>query len=148
MKVVKFMLNKQDYAVDIGRIKEIIYFKKANPLPKAPPFVEGVVDLRGTVVPVIDLRKKMGMAISNESISDHILIIGIGNNLAGIIVDEVREVGQLNETEMQTPEKMHDASGKKYLKGIINDHDKMVYLLDLDAVLTNDERKTISEMGT
>ena len=57
MQVVTFSLNELDYAIDIGMIREIIYFKKTIPLPEAPPFIEGVLDLRGAIVPVIDLKK-------------------------------------------------------------------------------------------
>ena len=79
IQVVSFLVNEMSYAIDIDRIHEIIYFKKATPLPQAPSFIEGVLDLRGTVVPIIDLKKKMGMTSDITTPSSHILIVKLQN---------------------------------------------------------------------
>jgi purine-binding chemotaxis protein CheW len=145
-QVVSFLIRETTYAVNIGRVREIIYFKKPTPLPEAPPFVEGILDLRGTVVPIIDLKKKMGMAAEAVPAPKHILIINIKNSILGIIVDEVREVLQLMKDQIQAPQKIHKGPGARYLTGVSKVGEKMVFLLDLDALLTGDEQARLGEI--
>ena len=146
LKVVIFLIREMNYAVDIGRVREIIYFKKPTPLPEAPPFVEGILDLRGIVVPIIDLKKKMGMAAEGRSAPKHILIINIKNGMLGIVVDEVKEVLHLMEDQIQAPQKIHKGPGARYLTGICKIGERMVFLLDLDALLTGDEQARLGEI--
>jgi purine-binding chemotaxis protein CheW len=80
------------YAVDIMRIKEIIRLPKLAPLPRALPFVEGVINLRGTVIPVIDLRKRFGLPTAQDRESSRLLILSIAGQPLGLIVDEVTEM--------------------------------------------------------
>jgi len=146
IQVVSFLVNEMNYAIDIDRIHEIIYFKKATPLPQAPSFIEGVLDLRGTVVPIIDLKKKMGMTSDITTPSSHILIVKLHNNILGVIVDEVKEVLHLDMNQVQAPQKIHKGSGSRYLTGVCKVGERLVFLLDLDALLTGDEQTSLGEM--
>jgi purine-binding chemotaxis protein CheW len=146
MQVVTFTLNELDYAIDIGMIREIIYFKKTVPLPEAPPFVEGVLDLRGAIVPIIDLKKTIKMKRATNISATHILIVKLGQSVVGIIVDEVREVIRFDEDQIQSPQKIHQGPGARYLKGVVKVDERLIFLLDLDAVLTNDEQALLSEI--
>ncbi len=146
IQVVSFLVNEMNYAIDIDRIHEIIYFKKATPLPQAPPFIEGVLDLRGTVVPIIDLKKKMGMTSDITTPSSHILIVKLLNNISGVIVDEVKEVLHLDENKIQAPQKIHKGPGSRYLTGVCKVGERLVFLLNLDALLTSDEHASLGEI--
>jgi purine-binding chemotaxis protein CheW len=146
MQVVTFTLNELDYAIDIGMIREIIYFKKTVPLPEAPSFVEGVLDLRGAIVPVIDLKKTIKMKRATNIPSTHILIVKLGQSVIGIIVDEVKEVIRFDKDLIQSPQKIHQGPGALYLKGVVKVDEQLIFLLDLDAVLTSDEQAKLSEI--
>jgi purine-binding chemotaxis protein CheW len=142
-RAVRFRINDIPYAVDIRRIREIIYYRPVTPLPEAPPFVEGVFDLRGTVIPVIDLKKKIG--VGNESGEDpnHILILRMGDRLVGMIVDEVQEVFEIEEQQIQDPQKIHRGPGSRYLTGVCKINDHLVFLLDMNAILTDEEQSRL-----
>ena len=86
-KGLMFLINAIPYAIPIGSIREIIYYIEATPLPEAPSFIEGVIDLRGKVVPVIDLKRKIGMKSQAKSLPDHILILKLRNTLVGLDTD-------------------------------------------------------------
>ncbi len=148
MQVVTFSINEIDYAIDIGMIREIIYFKKTIPLPEAPPFIEGVLDLRGAIVPVIDLKKTIKMDSTANISPTHILIIKLGKYVVGIIVDEVKEVMRFDEDQIQSPQKIHRGRGARYLKGVVKVDEKIIFLLDLDAVLTRDEQALLNGIKT
>jgi purine-binding chemotaxis protein CheW len=142
-RAVKFLINDIPYAVDIRRISEIIYYRPVTPLPEAPHFVEGVIDLRGIVIPVIDLKKKIG--VRNEAAGDpnHILILRMGDRLIGMIVDEVQEVFEMEREQIQEPQKIHNGPGSRYLTGVCKINDHLVFLLDMNAILTDAEQSKL-----
>jgi purine-binding chemotaxis protein CheW len=143
IRAVKFRINTTPYAVDIRRISEIIYFRPVTPLPEAPAFVEGVFDLRGIVIPVIDLKKKISVQNQSEGEPNHILILRMGDRLVGMIVDEVLEVFEMEEHQVQEPQKIHTGPGSRYLSGVCKINDHLVFLLNLDAILTGDEQSRL-----
>jgi purine-binding chemotaxis protein CheW len=144
LQVVKFRIAAIPYAIDIYSVREIIYFREAIPLPEAPPFIKGVLDLRGTVIPIIDLRTKMGVDVTPGVNPDHILVLQVGNVGVGMVVDEVLEVLQIQENELQSPQKIHKGPGSRYLAGVVKRNDEMVFVLDLDRLLTTNEKASIS----
>jgi purine-binding chemotaxis protein CheW len=146
-QVVKFRINQVPYALDIGRVREIIYYRPATPLPEAPVFVEGVVDLRGMVIPVIDLKRKIGIENLTREEPSHILILQLGSITAGMVVDEVLEVLQVNREDIQAPQRIHHGHGSRYLEGVVKYSGEMVFILNLESLLTSDEKATISEIN-
>jgi purine-binding chemotaxis protein CheW len=147
LRVVSFQVNDREYAVDIAKVVEIIYFKPATPIPKAPAFIEGVIDLRGAVIPIVDLKKRLEL-ISHRSVgegtpappSDYILIVKIQDRLLGIVVDRVREVLQIETSKIQSPHKIVQGKNSEFLLGVCKMAERLVLLLDIETLLSTDEK--------
>ncbi len=143
-QVVKFLNGEVPYAIHTSQIQEIIYFRPTTPLPQAPKFIEGVLDLRGTVVPVINLKKKLEMEISQVK-PDHILIVRMRKKVVGIIVDKVEEVLEIEKESLQSPQKVHKGAGSLFVEGVFKVKDDLVFLLDLNGLLTTEEKASLGE---
>lgn len=145
-QVVKFRIGALPFAVNIENVREIIYYREAMPMPDAPSFVEGVLDLRGLIIPVIDLKRKLGIEDPKGGAPNHILILHLDETNVGMVVDEVMEVLRILDTDLQAPHRIHKGPGSRYLVGVVKRGDEMVYVLDLDRLLTSDEKASISEI--
>src|ERR1035441_3298749 len=118
IQVACFRLGEDVYAVDIMRIKEIIRSQKLAVLPKAPSFVEGVLNLRGSVIPVIDLRKRFDMPPREIDENRRLLIIALANYDMGIAVDEVTEVITITVANIRPPPHVAQGANDNYLLGV------------------------------
>jgi len=146
LKLVSFSVDDKDYAVEISKIIEIIYYKTALPMPQSPDFIEGVVDLRGTVIPVMDLKKRLALSSNAAGTPNHILIVRFGEKMVGIIVDEVKSVFQIDEGLIQSPQKLIKGGGSKHLRGVCKVQDKLFFILSLDRLLSDDEQAKLQEI--
>ncbi|HTN44020.1 MAG TPA: chemotaxis protein CheW [Nitrospiria bacterium] len=146
LRVVTFQIDDREYAVDISKIIEIIYYRPATPLPQTPGFIEGVVDLRGTVIPVLDLKKRLRLPSKDTVRRNHILIVRFKNKMIGIVVDEVKQVVKIDERQIQSSQNIMDGGGSKYLQGVCKINDRLVFLLSLDSLMTDDEHAQLNEI--
>jgi purine-binding chemotaxis protein CheW len=136
IQVACFLLGEDIYAVDIMRIKEIIRPQKLTTLPKSPSFVEGVLNLRGAVIPVIDLRKRFDMPPREIDQSSRLLIVAIARRMLGIVVDEVTEVITVPVADIKPPPQVNRGVGAEYLVGVCLMQDALIMLLNPDQLLT------------
>jgi purine-binding chemotaxis protein CheW len=146
LRIVSFLVDDREYAVDISKIIEIIYYKPATPWPESPEFVEGVVDLRGTVIPVLDLKKRLHLPSKNTARPNHILIVRFKDKMIGIVVDEVKQVVQIDEEQIQSSQNFLERTSSKYLQGVFKLNDRLVFLLSLETLLTEDEQAQLNEI--
>ena len=137
-RIVHFSASGHGYGVPIDLIKEIIYAKSVHPLPGALQGIEGVIDLRGTVVPVIDLRKKFKGPSFQFTPPEHILIVEVRRHKVGLIVDRVNEVMAVREDQIQNMETFMDGDAA-YVEGIYRVDDRMIVLLNLEKLWTSAE---------
>ncbi len=139
IQVACFRLGEDIYAFDIMRIREIIRPQKITALPKAPAFVEGVLNLRGQVIPVVDLRKKFEMPPREIDQNRRLLIISLAGCTIGLAVDEVTEVITVPVANIKPPPQVTDGVGSDYLLGVCLVQDSLIMLLDPDRLLTGRE---------
>lgn len=132
------------YAVDIMRIREIIRVPKLAPLPRALPFVEGVINLRGSVIPVVDLRKRFGIQPSENVESARLLILSLSGQPIALMVDEVTEMITIPLRELKAPPRGVRIVGSEYMVGLCLVREVPVMLLNIDALLTFQEK---AELG-
>jgi purine-binding chemotaxis protein CheW len=144
IQVACFRLNDDLYAVDIMRIKEIIRPQKLTPLPQAPAFIEGIINLRGAVIPVVDLRTRFGMPPLELTAATRLLIVGMAAQTIGLVVDDVTEVITVPVKDIKPPPLVSDRAISNHLLGVCLAGDGMVMLLDIDRLLTKSE---ISALG-
>ena len=129
------------------RIREIIRPQKLTSLPKAPPFVEGVINLRGSVLPVIDLRKRFDLPLRELDSSSRLLIVRVAKQLLGLVVDNVTEVITIPAKDIKPPPQIVGGIGAKYLVGVCLAKDSLVILLNIDTILTAREASELGCIG-
>jgi purine-binding chemotaxis protein CheW len=145
-QLVVFDLASEYYGVDIGDVREIIRMQAITRVPGAPAFVEGVINLRGRVVPVVDLRKRLRLNVGEQTKESRIVVVDISGRDVGVIVDAVTEVLRIPLSSIEPPSSMVTDADSDYLRGIAKLDSKLVILLDLDKVLSAIESEGIVGM--
>lgn len=145
-QLVVFDLSTESYGVDIGAVREIIRLQDITKVPRTPEFVEGVINLRGKVIPVVDLRKRFGLPAEAESKENRIVVVDIGAQDIGVIVDAVTEVLRIATESVEPPASVITTADSEYLLGIAKLDSRLIILLDLEQVLTQSEHNTLQEM--
>ena len=145
-KVVTFRLGGELFCIEIERIKEIIRPMKPNKVPDAPEYVEGVIDLRGTVLPIIDLRKKFGFEIPEDGKKERIIVVEFENgSQVGLLVDAVENVVTLTDKDVEMGNVSVRSITSDYIKSIAKCGDELVTVLDVDKIVPHEEISRIKE---
>lgn len=145
-QLVVFQLGAELYGVEISRVHEIIRLQAVARIPHSPPFVEGVINLRGKVISVINLRRRFGLPAADDTRDGRIVVVDINDQVIGMVVDGVSEVLRVNTATIEPPSPAVSGIDSEYLQGIVKLPERLVILLDLDRVLTREERsKTLEE---
>ncbi len=134
-----FLLANEEYAVDILKVQEIKSWGPVTPIPASPDYMRGIINLRGTVVPVIDLRLRFGIAAKDPDLTTAVIIARTfsdkGERYVGLVVDEVADVYFLNEAEIQNRKDVSAAISGEYVQGLSQVKDQMVIVVDLDLIV-------------
>ena len=146
-QLVVFDLSTESYGVDIGEVREIIRLQEITKVPRTPEFVEGVINLRGGVIPVIDLRKRFDLPIADETRDNRIVVVDIGGQNIGVIVDAVTEVLRISIGSIEPPASVITTAESEYLLGSAKLDDRLIILLDLKQVLTEVEQSDLEEVA-
>ncbi|MGB9804268.1 chemotaxis protein CheW [Desulfofundulus sp.] len=147
LQLVVFRLKEQTYGVDISHVLEIIRALDITAIPGTPDFVEGVINLRGRVVPVIDLARRLGLDPVNVTANTRIVIVEVGGTTAGMMVDGVSEVLSLSQESIQPPPPMVAGIAAAYLKGIALLDDRLIILLDTTRIFHREEKEALQELA-
>ncbi|MHC1782851.1 MAG: chemotaxis protein CheW [Anaerolineaceae bacterium] len=139
-QMVVFELGNEFYGVDIAAVEGIIKMQAITKMPQAPVFVEGITNLRGSVVPVIDLRTRFGLPRQEASKETRIITIVMDGTKIGMVVDGVSEVLSVPDDSIEPPPPMVTTVNSAFIKGIAKMTDRLVIILDLGKVLTTEER--------
>ncbi|MGE5431129.1 MAG: chemotaxis protein CheW [Syntrophomonadaceae bacterium] len=145
IQLVGFNLGKECYGVDIKRIKEINRMTEITRVPRAPGFIEGVINLRGSVIPVINLRKKVKMPPREYDKDTRIIIVELAGKTIGFIVDAVKEVLRIPESLLVPPPTLAVGKNADYITSVAKVEDELVILLDPDKVLSREETEKLEE---
>jgi len=147
IKVVCFRLGGDTFAIDIMRVREIIKPQKLAGLPGAPSFLEGVINLRGTVIPVVDLRKRFEIEGRRGDGEGRLLITMIRRQPLGLMVDSVTEVASIPVRDLRPPPSVVRIAGYRYLIGVCLVKDGMLLLVNPDTLLNDDESGELLDLG-
>lgn len=137
-QMVLFKLGNETYGLDIGTVHEIIRMQPITKVPKTPFYVEGVINLRGKTIPVIDMGKRFGMDKVERDKNNRIVVVNLQDTTMGIVVDSVTEVLSIAADAIEPVSKVVTTSNADYLAGIAKLTDKMVILLELDKLLSGE----------
>lgn len=144
-QIVVFKLQDQLYGVSIASVLEIIRVETVTRVPGTPHFIEGIISLRGKVVPVMDLGVRFGLPRSGISENTRVIIVEAGGLTTGMIVDSVSEVLRLTASNIEPVPALISASGVEALKGVALVDGRMIIILDLGKLLHDDEKKELKE---
>lgn len=133
--VVIFKLGEEYYALDIQAVQEIVRMQTITSIPGADFWVEGITNLRGRVVPVIDLRKRCGVPAGEYTSETRIVVVSSATGMVGLIVDAVSEVMRIPADQVEPPSAIVTVPENSYLRGVAKLEDRLVSLVDLDGVL-------------
>jgi purine-binding chemotaxis protein CheW len=134
-----FSLGQETYGIEILRVQEIRGYKPATPIPNSPSWVRGVMNLRGTIVPVIDLRAKLGLESAQYGRVTVIIVVNVGTRISGLIVDSVSDVQNFAPSDIQPSPDLGSSSESRFARGIARVDESLVVLLDLERVLAQAE---------
>lgn len=143
IQVVSFKLGSEEYGVDIAQVQEINRMVSITHVPRAPKFMEGVINLRGQLIPIIDLRTRFEMARAEHTKNTRIVVTEIGAKRVGMVVDSVSEVLRLDTGAIEPAPEMIAAAGTEYIRGVGKIEDRLIILLDLARIISSGEKREL-----
>ncbi len=144
IQLVSFNLDREEYGVHVLKVREIIRITNVTRVPNTPFYVEGVINLRGKVIPIISLRKKFSLPEVENDKQTRIIVMDVDGELMGFIVDSVSEVIRITSSEIQPPPVVVNGGvDQEYLSGVINRADRLLVLLELERVFSQAERDSL-----
>ncbi len=135
LQLVTFKLGDEEYGIDILKVQEINRMTEITAMPKSPFSVEGVINLRGKVIPVVNLRKKFGLSMKEIDFQSRIIVVD-SESTVGLIVDSVSEVLRISSDTIEPPPPITGGTGSEYIMGIGKLKDRLIILLDIDKLLS------------
>ncbi len=144
MQLVTFSIDDEEFGVDILKVQEIIRTMEITKVPRAPEFVEGVINLRGKVIPIIDLRRRFGLVTRDHDKDTRIIVIDISDMIVGFVVDSVSEVLRIPSSTVEPPPPVVAGLESEYISGVGKLADRLLILLDLDRLLSGEEQNMLN----
>jgi purine-binding chemotaxis protein CheW len=141
-QLVGFRLDDEDYAIAITKIQEIILMKPITRIPQVPDFIEGLINLRGSVIPIINLRKRFGLPSRNVDDETRTIVVNIHDKTVGCIVDAVTQVMRISRDQIQPPPLAVLAVAHQYIAGLARLEDRLLIILDIDQLF--DEQSAVT----
>lgn len=144
-KYLTFRLGDETYGIEIRHVREIIGIQKITEVPEMPDFICGVINLRGQVIPVMDVRTRFKMSRRDYDDRTCVIVVEVQDSTMGLVVDTVSEVADIPDTEVQPPPKVNKAASSRYIKGMGKTGDEVKILLDADKLLYDEELSKMAE---
>ncbi|MFI4874456.1 MAG: chemotaxis protein CheW [Blastopirellula sp. JB062] len=146
MQLVSFRLAQEEYGIEITRVQEIILMGEITRVPQTPDFIKGLINLRNTVIPIVDLRRRFGLPEEKCSDETRIMVMNVAGKTIGIIVDAVSEVLRIGENQISPPPPTVAGLGRDYLTGLVKLDKRLLILLDMDKILTSNESVMVESL--
>lgn len=143
IQVLTFLLDNEIYGTDISQIQEVLEYRKVTPVPRTPDFLLGVINLRGKVVPVVDLRRQFDMQVADNTVNTCIVIVDVmldgEKNPMGILADAVKEVVELPLDYISQPPRIGSSIDTRFISGLGKHDDEFIIILNLPRVIAQEE---------
>jgi purine-binding chemotaxis protein CheW len=145
LQLVSFTLNEEEFGIDILMVQEIIRMLQITKVPNSPDFVDGVVNIRGRIIPVVDLRCKLGMPRKEHDKETRIVVVEVSGKTIGFIVDAVTEVLRIPSSTIEVPPELIAGVNSEFIKAVGKLEDRLLILIDLEKILSNPEELKLEE---
>jgi purine-binding chemotaxis protein CheW len=136
IELLTFRLSDQEYSLDIMSVREIRGWTRTTPLPHAPSYMKGVINLRGTVLPVMDLAERLGLKPREHTDRNVIIVVSLGETITGLMVDAVSDIIAITSKDLQAPPEVQPTSGISVVSALTLVDERMIRILDLRAIVT------------
>jgi purine-binding chemotaxis protein CheW len=140
-ELIAFRIGSQEFCIDVMSVREIRGWTRATPLPQAPTFVCGVINLRGTVLPIVDLAARLGFTPAEPSARHAIVVVQIAQQAVGLLVEGVSDIFTVTEDQVQATPDVASDMAKEFVRGVIAMDGRMISMIVLDSILPPDQRK-------
>jgi purine-binding chemotaxis protein CheW len=145
-QIIIFKLGEEEFGVNILQVREIEKLDQGiTRVPKAPHFVEGIINLRGEIIPIVDLRARFGLTLPEVGLNSRVIIVEVGEALVGMLVDAVVEVLRVPVSAIETAPTITKGVDSYFLAGVVNISDRLIVLLNLERTLSPEEEQELSE---
>ena len=144
---ISFSVGAEEYALELMSVKEVIRVREITWLPKAPSFVKGIINLRGDVIPVIDLRDRFGLAAMEATSQTRVIVVEVEGRLMGMVVDSASQVVRIPRDQIDLPPQVLGRNSRDFISGVGKLDEKLIIILNAEAVLTKEEKTELSTMN-
>ena len=135
LQLVSFRLASEEYGIEITKVQEIILMGETTRVPQTPEYIMGLINLRSTVIPIVDLRLRFGLTQEDTTDETRIMVVNVAGKTIGIIVDAVSEVLRISQEQIAPPPPTVAGLGREYLTGLVKLEKRLLILLDIDKIL-------------
>lgn len=142
---VTFRLENETYGINVMQVREVLRYSEIAPVPGAPSYVIGIINLRGNVVTVVDTRERFGLSSSEITDNTRIVILETDNQVVGILVDAVAEVVYLRQSEVEVAPNVGNKDNARYIQGVSHKNDELLILIEIKNLLTDSEWAEIAD---
>ena len=139
-QLISFSIGEENYGVDIQKVKEVIRNREITRLPKTPSFIMGVINLRGDVIPILDLRDRFCLEHREYNEMTRVIVVEVDDRSIGMVVDSVSHVLRIEQAEIEPPPPIAGGISQEYLHGVGKIGEKLIVLLNIDKILTVEEK--------
>jgi purine-binding chemotaxis protein CheW len=147
LQLVTFVVGAEEFAVPILSVQEINRMMQITRVPQSPPFVEGVINLRGKIIPVVDLRKRFGLENSQSNADNRIIVVEVGGRVIGFTVDRVNEVLRIPSSIVEPPPAMVSGIDSEYVQGVGKLEDRLLILLELGRLFAPAQMQAMGQLA-
>lgn len=146
LQLVSFIIEDEEFGVNILKVQEIIRPMEITRVPNAPSFVEGVINLRGRIIPVVDLRERFGFPPRDRDDSTRIVVVEMRDKVIGFMTDAVKEVIRIEQNVMEPPPDLAVGIDANYIESVAKLEDRLLIMLDLESVITREESEALDPL--
>jgi len=143
-QLISFTVASEEYGFELFRVKEVIRMRQITWLPKAPACVKGIINLRGDVVPIVDLRERFGLAAREQTAMTRVIVVEMEGTLVGIVVDFASQVVRIPADQFEPPPAIMGAGARDLVNAVAKMSDRLIIIIDVDRILSADEMTQIS----
>jgi len=145
-QLISFAVGEEEYGLDILKVKEVIRIREITRLPKAPSFVRGIINLRGDVIPIVDLRDRFGLENKEYTEMTRVIVVDVESKLVGMVVDSASQVVRIPEDQIDPPPPIVGGLSAEYIKGVGKIDQRLVILLNIDRILSDPEKEELGKV--